>query len=112
MSFRLLSTEPRGDPTPIVLLERRRGVYDELTQANLVSFLHGETGSFVIMFTVESLPDLSDDWVLAMTGRYAHSPRYIAAAMADFDDLTIEPWELRMEAGLPVPGLLVLAHAH
>jgi len=120
---------------------RRRGVYDELTQTNLVTFLQGESGSFdvvvaadvlcyfgvldemiaaaanalrpggVIVFTVESLPEVSGDWVLAMTGRYAHSPRYIETAMAGFDDVAMDPCELRMEAGLPVPGLLVSAHA-
>jgi predicted TPR repeat methyltransferase len=120
---------------------RRRGVYDELTQTNLVSFLHGETTSFdvvvaadvlcyfgvldevmtaaagalrpggVIVFTVESTPDLSDDWMLALNGRYAHSPRYVATAMAGFDDVATDPCELRIEAGLPVAGLLVYARA-
>ncbi|HYN32867.1 MAG TPA: methyltransferase [Ilumatobacteraceae bacterium] len=120
---------------------RRRGIYDELTQTNLVSFLHGEAASLdvvvaadvlcyfgvldeviaaaaralrpggVIVFTVESLPEVSDDWLLSLTGRYAHSPRYLATAMAGFDDVAIDPCELRMEAGLPVPGLLVSAHA-
>ncbi|MEO6652803.1 MAG: methyltransferase [Ilumatobacteraceae bacterium] len=118
---------------------RRRNLYDQLTQANLVSFLHGETESFdvvvaadvfcyfgvldeviagaahalrpggVIAFTVESLPEGSDGWSLALTGRYAHSPRYITAAMVGFDAVAIDPCELRMEAGRPVPGLRVIA---
>lgn len=118
---------------------RSRGVYDVLSQTDLVSFLNGEIGSFdvvvaadvlcyfgvldevvtaaaaalrpggVIAFTVESLADASDDWSLALTGRYAHSPRYVATAMAGFDDVAIDACELRMEAGLPVPGLLVFA---
>ena len=58
-------------------------------------------------FTVEALPDEDGDWTLAVTGRYAHSPRYVAAALAGFDELTIDPCTVRMEAGLPVPGLLV-----
>lgn len=120
---------------------RRRRVYDELFRADLVSFLSGETGSFdvvvaadvlcyfgvldevvtaaaaalrpggVIAFTVESLPDASGDWSLALTGRYAHSLRYVAAAMSGFDHVEIDRCELRMEAGLPVPGLLVVARA-
>jgi predicted TPR repeat methyltransferase len=117
---------------------RRRGVYDELTQTDLVTFLHGAKGSFdvvvaadvlcyfgvldevigavaaalrpggVISFTVESLSDAEDEWSLALTGRYAHSPRYVAAAMVGFDDLTIDRCELRMEGGRPVAGLLVV----
>jgi predicted TPR repeat methyltransferase len=118
---------------------RGRGVYDELSQTDLVSFLNDRTGSFdvvvaadvlcyfgvldevvtaaakalrpggLLAFTVESLPDASDDWSLALTGRYAHSPRYVATAMAGFDDVAIDACELRMEAGLPVTGLLVVA---
>jgi predicted TPR repeat methyltransferase len=136
-----------ADLSPGMLeLAQRRGVYDELTQTDLVSFLRGETGSFdvaiaadvlcyfgvldeviaaaavalrpggIIAFTVESLPDTApsdtaDDWSLALTGRYAHSPRYVAKVMAGFDDVTIDPCELRMEAGLPVPGLVVFGRS-
>jgi predicted TPR repeat methyltransferase len=119
-------------------LARRRGVYDELAHTDLVSFLHLESGSFdvavaadvlcyfgvldevidaaraalrpggTIAFTVESLLDGSDDWSLALTGRYAHAPRYIATAMVGFEEVAIDPCELRMEAGLPVAGLLVV----
>ena len=63
----------------------------------------------VLVFTVEALPDGSDDWSLALTGRYAHSSHYLAAALAGFDEVTIDPCEVRMEAGLPVSGLLVFA---
>jgi predicted TPR repeat methyltransferase len=119
-------------------LARRRAVYDELAHTDLVTFLRGEVGSFdvavaadvlcyfgvldevitaasealrpggTIAFTVESIPDGSDDWSLALTGRYAHSPRYIATAMAGFEHVAIEPCDLRLEAGLPVDGLLVV----
>ncbi len=65
----------------------------------------------LIVFTVESLPDGADDWCLAMTGRYAHSPGYLAAVLACFDEVTIDPCEVRLEAGLPVAGLLASARA-
>jgi predicted TPR repeat methyltransferase len=120
---------------------RRRDVYDELAHSDLVSFLRGHGGSFdvviaadvlcyfgvldeviaatrealrpggVIVFTVESMPVGSDDWCLAMTGRYAHSPGYLARALTRFDEVTIDPCEVRLEAGLPVAGLLVSARA-
>jgi len=121
---------------------RQRGVYDALVHADLQSFLVDEPHTFdvvvaadvlcyfgvldevlaaagaalrpggVMAFTVEALPDEDGDWTLAVTGRYAHSPRYVAAALAGFDELTIDPCTVRMEAGLPVPGLLVCARAH
>jgi predicted TPR repeat methyltransferase len=120
---------------------QRRDVYDELAHSDLVSFLRGHGRAFdvvvaadvlcyfgvldeviaaarralrpggVIVFTVESLPDGSDDWCLAMTGRYAHAPGYLATALAGFDEVTIEPCEVRLEAGRPVAGLLASARA-
>lgn len=133
--------------TGMLELARRRGVYDELTGADLVSFLQGQQASFdvavaadvlcyfgvlddvitaaaaalrpggVLAFTVELLDsepgdgadDRPVDWSLALTGRYAHAPRYVAAAMTAFDDVAIERCELRTEAGRPVAGLLVVA---
>lgn len=83
------------------------GVLDEVIAAAATALRPGG----VVVFTVESLPEVSDDWLLALTGRYAHSPRYVTTAMAGFDDVAIDPCELRMEAGRPVPGLLVFAHA-
>jgi predicted TPR repeat methyltransferase len=117
---------------------RRRCVYDELTQMDLLAFLRDATASFdavvaadvlcyfgvlddvaaavvgalrpggVFAFTVESQAEADPgEWSLGMTGRYAHSPGYVATVMADFDDVTIRHCSLRMEAGLPVDGLLV-----
>ena len=122
---------------PMLDQAHRRGVYDALIQMSLVGFLRDQHGSFDVVvaadvlcyfgvldevvtaaahavrpggtlaFTVESLRDLPDDWSLALTGRYAHSPRYVTSVMAGFTDVEIEPCELRREAGLPVAGLLV-----
>lgn len=120
---------------------RRRSIYDELAHGDLMSFLGAEVGSFdvvvaadvlcyfgmldevmatagaalrpggVIAFTVESLPDDGDDWSLALNGRYAHSPRYITAVMAGFEQVAVHPCVLRMEAGAQVSGLLVSGRA-
>ena len=76
-----------------------------------------------IAFTVESLadvgpdggpeggPDAVDGWSLALHGRYVHVPGYVAAVMARFDQVAADPCVLRMEAGLPVPGLVVSGRA-
>jgi predicted TPR repeat methyltransferase len=120
---------------------RRRAIYDELDQDELVSFLSTEPCSFdvvvaadvlcyfgvldevmaaarnalrpggTIAFTVESLPDGAEGWSLALHGRYCHSSRYVSEVMADFDRVVTYPCVLRMEAGAPVSGLLVSGRA-
>jgi predicted TPR repeat methyltransferase len=120
---------------------RRRSIYDELDQEELVSFLRSESCSFdvvvaadvlcyfgvldevmaaarhalrpggTIAFTVESLPDGTAHWSLALHGRYCHSARYIRAVMEGFDHVVADPCVLRTEAGAPVSGLLVCGRA-
>jgi predicted TPR repeat methyltransferase len=88
------------------------GVLDDVISAAAAALRPGG----VLAFTVEALdteqgdgPDgRSADWSLALTGRYAHAPRYVADAMTAFDDVAIERCELRTEAGRPVAGLLVV----
>lgn len=62
-----------------------------------------------LAFTVEvlDLHESAGDWSLALTGRYAHSARYVAAVMGRFHAVAVEECELRMEAGMPVAGLVV-----
>lgn len=114
----------------------RRRIYDELAHMDLVSFLRTNEGAFDVVvaadvlcyfgaldgviaaaetalrpggtlaFTVELLAD-HDDWSLALTGRYAHSPRHVIAVMRRFDEVAVQPCELRMEAGRPVAGLVI-----
>jgi predicted TPR repeat methyltransferase len=88
------------------------GVLDDVITAAAAALRPGG----VLVFTVESLDseaaerpdDRPADWSLALTGRYAHTPHYVEAAMSAFDDVVIERCELRTEAGRPVSGLLVV----
>jgi predicted TPR repeat methyltransferase len=65
-----------------------------------------------LVFTVEALPDdASQPHLLQANGRYAHGSTYLRHALqqAGFDSLALRPEPLRLEAGEPVPGWLVVA---
>ena len=66
----------------------------------------------VLVFTVEALPEGSADLHrLQTTGRYAHSPAHLRAALAaaGFELIALQAETLRMEGGEPVHGWLVTA---
>lgn len=120
---------------------REKGVYDELVQDELVSYLCSHRDAFDLVlsadtlvyfgqldavavaaaaalkyggrfiFTVEELTrDGVEAWSLAPHGRFNHSARYVEQTLSSADLVsTIVRAELRMESGLPVPGLVVTA---
>lgn len=51
------------------------------------------------------------DYVLGVSGRYAHSPDYLERALprAHFQSVELQPAVLRHEAGVPVKSLLLIA---
>ena len=64
----------------------------------------------VLVFTVEEAkePELADSYVLQPHGRYAHGQSYVRRVLAEAGLVPhIERGELRLEAGLPVAGLVV-----
>ena len=66
----------------------------------------------VLVFTVEELPDAAGDtgYSISPNGRYRHSPGYVERTLAGAGlNPEIAPAELRLEAGEPVAGLVVLA---
>ena len=66
-----------------------------------------QDGWFV--FSVESGP--TDGWALQRQGRYIHSEAYLTESVreAGFAVRSIRPQVIRLEAGAPVPGFLVVA---
>lgn len=65
-----------------------------------------------LVFTVEALPDdVQQPHRLQPNGRYAHAPRYLAAALdaAGLELRALRAETLRMETGVPVSGALVTA---
>jgi len=63
-----------------------------------------------VIFTVEELRDGGRDaeYSLSPSGRYRHAPAYVERVLGDAGlRSTIVPAELRLEAGEPVPGLVV-----
>ena len=63
-----------------------------------------------LIFTVEELRDAGHDtgWTLSPNGRYCHARAYVERLLADAGlQSEIVPAELRLEAGEPVPGLVV-----
>jgi len=66
----------------------------------------------LLVFTVEEAvePDFADSYRIRPHGRYEHGPEYIRRLLVDVG-LTphIGHAELRLEAGVPVPGLVVRA---
>jgi predicted TPR repeat methyltransferase len=64
----------------------------------------------VLVFTVEELPDVDTDGLYAISpsGRYRHAHGYVERVLAEAGlRPEIVPAELRLEAGEPVPGLVV-----
>ena len=64
----------------------------------------------LLIFTVEELPDPERDaeYAISPNGRYRHARRYVERVLADAGlRPVIVPAELRLEAGEPVPGLVV-----
>ena len=66
-----------------------------------------------LVFTVEDAGDITQPFHIDAHGRYAHRPDYVeqTLAAAGLDGLWV-PAELRMEAGMPVRGLVVRATKH
>jgi predicted TPR repeat methyltransferase len=65
-----------------------------------------------LIFTVEELIDAGSDagYSISVHGRYGHTRRYVERVLADVNlRAEILPAELRLEAGNPVPGLVVRA---
>jgi predicted TPR repeat methyltransferase len=65
-----------------------------------------------LVFTVEALPpERGLPHLLQPNGRYAHAEPYLQSVLqsAGFVDVVMKPEPLRMEAGEPVPGLVVSA---
>jgi predicted TPR repeat methyltransferase len=63
-----------------------------------------------LIFTVEELPDpgRDADYAISHNGRYRHARGYVERVLADAGlRPEIVPAELRLEAGEPVPGLVV-----
>jgi predicted TPR repeat methyltransferase len=66
----------------------------------------------VLVFTVEEAngPELAESYVLQPHGRYAHGHSYVRRVLTDAGLAAhIEHEELRLEAGIPVAGLVVRA---
>ena len=65
------------------------------------------------VFSVEERPDDAGDqgWVLQRQGRYAHSRAYLEEVLhaSGFATRRMEPQIIRLEAGAPVPGFLIVA---
>lgn len=117
---------------------RRRGLYDELVEADLVAFLAGRPGRYGLLLAADVLPYLGEPGpllaaaasalrpggrlalsaelapgagtTLTRTGRFAHDPAHLDRAAADAG-LEVEERRdavLRREAGRPVQGFVAL----
>ncbi len=62
------------------------------------------------VFTLEHAAEDGSDYRLELHGRYSHARAYVEQVLASCGlQPTIVPADLRMEAGLPVPGLVIRA---
>ena len=61
-----------------------------------------------LVATVERLADPTGQWRLTPSGRYAHGEEHLrsVSAAAGLEDVVTTPVHLRLEAGVPVEGLL------
>ena len=61
-----------------------------------------------VVATVERLTDSTGEWRLMPSGRYAHAEEHLRAACwaAGLEEVVTTPVHLRLEAGVPVEGLL------
>ncbi|ASY67621.1 class I SAM-dependent DNA methyltransferase [Sinorhizobium fredii] len=100
------------------LAERRA---DLVSAADVLMYLGGLESAFVIAdrllapgglfaFSVEDAAD-TDGFVLRPSLRYAHSESYVASLCAEFglSAIAIERTIIRMDAGMPIAGILFLA---
>lgn len=107
----------------VAFLTRCPNAFDVIVAADTLCYF-GELDAFVhaalaamrpqgrLVFTVEALDgDGTSPHVLQTSGRYAHRPAYLEAALehAGAQRLAIEGAVLRQEAGLPVQGWIVVA---
>jgi predicted TPR repeat methyltransferase len=61
-----------------------------------------------LVFTVEELREAGRDYSISPSGRYLHAPAYVERVLTAAGlQMEIVPAELRLEAGEPVPGLVV-----
>ncbi|HET7540424.1 MAG TPA: tetratricopeptide repeat protein [Polyangiaceae bacterium] len=67
----------------------------------------------LLAFTVERSPSSASPFLLQLHGRYCHAEDYVRRSLADagFELHTLDIATLRMEAGEPVTGLVVVAVA-
>jgi predicted TPR repeat methyltransferase len=129
------------DLAPLMLAKaKERQVYDELIEAEAVAYLAQHDNAFDLVFAADSLiyfgelrmlfaavakvlvpggvfafsiekSDADDDYVLQLSGRFAHSLAYIAElARKDFVIENQIDTTIRLEANRPVPGALVILH--
>jgi predicted TPR repeat methyltransferase len=82
------------------------GALDQVVEASESALRPG--GRFV--FTVEELEDAAAGYSIGVSGRYRHRREYLERVLANAAlRAEIFPAELRLEAGEPVPGLVVRA---
>ena len=63
-----------------------------------------------LIFTVEELIGCDAGYAISVNGRYRHAREYLERVLANANlEPVIVPAELRLEAGDPVPGLVVRA---
>src|SRR5712691_1999382 len=112
----------------MVAAARAKKLYDRLETGDLVQFLAAEVFAYfswlpavisaaaktlapggLLAFTVET--HAGDDVILGEKLRYAHGAAHVRSAVggARLSLLTIEEASTRSEAGVPVPGLVVVA---
>jgi predicted TPR repeat methyltransferase len=103
-------------------IRARSAQFDVIVSADTLCYF-GDLGAFlraargalrargVLAFTVESAQRSSPPFVLELHGRYAHAADYVQCALADagFELHTSDLVTLRMEAGQPVAGRVVVA---
>src|SRR4051794_5619674 len=98
-------------------LERSAGLYDAIVSADTLVYFgplepvvaaaeRALRPNGLLIFTVEDQP--GDGYSLSVNGRYRHGRAYIERTLAASGfETVVEPAELRLEAGDPVPGLVV-----
>lgn len=103
-------------------LGARKDAFDVVTSADTLCYFGALEGAVRaahsavrpggwLFFSVEHQPDATADFVLQHHGRYAHAEPYVSRVLADagFASVRIVHDTLRMEAGVPVAGLVVRA---
>jgi predicted TPR repeat methyltransferase len=101
-------------------LETSKGAWDLVLAADVLIYFGAleavftvaaaalDTGG-VFAFSVETLPDeIQADFKVRPSGRFAHSPDYIARLAAGFETVAWEKATIRQEVQTPVAGLFVV----